>query len=296
MAESMKEMSFWGHLEALRWVLIRVVIIYFIVVACCFIAMPYIFNEVILGPTTSDFILYKWLNGLHGDGTFFPDFGKEFKIDIINVKLASQFMTHISTSFFLGLLIIFPYLVFELWLFVRPALYEGERKSGVVVLTFGVPMFYLGCAVGYFIVFPFTFRFLATYELGGEIDNLISLSSYMDNFLMLVFVMGLVFELPFVAWVLSRMGFVTSELLKQIRKHAVVVLLILAAIITPTGDPFTLMTVFVPLYLLYELSVIMTKAKKKSLEDLDSDDDSYDLAKDLEDSEEDKPSSIIKHQ
>lgn len=269
MAETEKEMSFWSHLEALRWVLVRVVLIYFVVVGCCFAAMPHIFNEVILGPTTSDFILYRWLNGLHGDGTFFPDFGKEFKINIINVKLASQFMTHISTSFFLGLLIIFPYLVCELWMFVRPALYDGEKKSVLALLTFGVPMFYLGCAVGYFIVFPFTFRFLAMYELGGDITNMISLSSYMDNFLMLVFVMGAVFELPFVAWILSRMGLITSQLLRKVRRHAVVVLLVLAAIITPTGDPFTLMTVFVPLYLLYELSVLLARSKKPEEETSD---------------------------
>lgn len=277
MAETEKEMSFWSHLEALRWVLVRIVLIYLVVVGCCFAAMPSIFNEVILGPTTSDFILYRWLNGLHGDGTFFPDFGQEFKIDIINVKLASQFMTHISTSFFLGLLIIFPYLVCELWLFVRPALYDGEKKSVFALMTFGVPMFYLGCAVGYFIVFPFTFRFLAMYELGGEITNLISLGSYMDNFLMLVFVMGIVFELPFVAWILARMGLVTSYLLRKVRKHAVVVLLVLAAIITPTGDPFTLMTVFVPLYLLYELSVLLTRGTRKRTEE-EADDDAIAIA------------------
>lgn len=266
MSETKQEMSFWAHLEALRWVLVRIVLIYLLVVGCCFFAMPHIFNEVILGPTNSDFILYRWLNGFHGDGTFFPDFAQEFNINLINVKLASQFMTHISTSFFMGLMIIFPYLVCELWMFVRPALYEGEKKSVMALLTFGVPMFYIGCAVGYFIVFPFTFRFLAMYELGGEVTNLISLNSYMDNFLMLVFVMGVVFELPFVAWILSRMGLITSKLLRSVRKHAVVVLLVLAAVITPTGDPFTLMTVFVPLYLLYELSVLLTKSKKKTIE------------------------------
>ena len=133
-------------------------------------------------------------------------------------------------------------------------------------------MFYLGCGVGYFIVFPFTFRFLAMYELGGEVTNLISLSSYMDNFLMLVFVMGVVFELPFVAWILSRMGLITSQLLRKVRKHAVVVLLVLAAIMTPTGDPFTLLTVFVPLYLLYEFSVILSRGgKKKQEEETDED-------------------------
>ena len=105
------QMSFWQHLEALRWVLMRIVIVYFILVGICFAAMPHIFNSVILGPTSSDFILYRWLSGLGGDGTFFPDFSGEFKVDIINVKLASQFITHITTSFCLAFLLIFPYLV-----------------------------------------------------------------------------------------------------------------------------------------------------------------------------------------
>lgn len=255
------QMSFWQHLEALRWVLMRIVIVYFILVGICFAAMPHIFNSVILGPTSSDFILYRWLSGLGGDGTFFPDFSGEFKVDIINVKLASQFITHITTSFCLAFLLIFPYLVSEVWMFVRPALYDGEKRSVLALLFFGVPMFYLGCATGYFIVFPFTFRFLAEYQLSEDISNMISLNSYIDNFTMLIFVMGIVFELPFVTWILSRMGLVTAAFLRQYRRHAVVVLLVLAAIITPTGDPFTLMVVFVPLFLLYELSILLAHRK-----------------------------------
>lgn len=269
MPESENEMSFWSHLEALRWVLMRIILIYLILVGCCFAAMPHIFNSVILGPTSSDFILYQWLGSLGGDGTFFPDFSSPFKVDIINVKLASQFITHISTSFCLGFLLIFPYLITEVWMFVRPALYDNEKRSVMALLAFGVPMFYLGCATGYFIVFPFTFRFLAQYELSSDITNMISLGSYIDNFLMLVFVMGIVFELPFVTWILSKMGLVTSGFLKKYRRQAVVTLLVLAAIITPTGDPFTLMVVFVPLYLLYELSILL--ARRKTSEDITED-------------------------
>ena len=269
MPESENEMSFSSHLEALRWVLMRIILVYLILVGCCFAAMPHIFNSVILGPTSSDFILYQWLGSLGGDGTFFPDFSSPFKVDIINVKLASQFITHISTSFCLGFLLIFPYLITEVWMFVRPALYDNEKRSVMALLAFGVPMFYLGCATGYFIVFPFTFRFLAQYELSADITNMISLGSYIDNFLMLVFVMGIVFELPFVTWILSKMGLVTSGFLKKYRRQAVVTLLVLAAIITPTGDPFTLMVVFVPLYLLYELSILL--ARRKTSEDITED-------------------------
>lgn len=255
------KMSFWSHLEVLRWVLMRLVIVYLILVGICFAAMPDIFNSFILWPTSSDFILYHWLGSLGHYGSFFPDFSADFKVDIINVKLASQFTTHISTSFCLAFLLLFPYIIVELWLFIRPALYDKERRSVVALLLFGVPMFYIGCAVGYLVVFPFTFRFLAQYELSAYISNMISLNSYIDNFLMIVFVMGVVFELPFVVWILSRMNVVTSDFLRQYRRQAVTGLLVLSAIITPTGDPFTLMVVFVPIYVLYELSILLAKRK-----------------------------------
>lgn len=264
MSKDNYEMSFWSHLEDLRWVLMRIILVYLIIVGICFVSMPHIFNSVILGPTSSDFILYRWLRGLGGDGTFFPDFSSDFKIEIINVKLASQFVTHITTSFCLGLLIIFPYLITEVWIFIRPALYDNEKRSVFALLAFGVPMFYLGCACGYFIVFPFTFRFLAQYELSADIANMISLNSYIDNFLMLIFVMGVVFELPFITWILSKMGLVTASFLRKYRRHAVVILLVTAAVITPTGDPFTLLVVFIPLFLLYELSIILAKDKNGS--------------------------------
>lgn len=249
------EMTFWGHLEVLRWSIMRVGIA---LVACmigCFLAMPHIFDSFILGPTSSDFFLYKWLSGLHGARGIFPDFSRDFSVDIININVASQFTTHISTSFWLALVIVFPYLIYEIWKFISPALFPDERKNVRLAFFFGTFMFYLGCAVGYGVVFPFTFRFLTEYQVSTEIVNQISLNSYMGNFLMMVFVMGLVFEIPLLAWVLSAIGVVNKNFLKKYRRHAVVVLLILAAVITPTGDPFTLMVVFLPLYLLYELSI-----------------------------------------
>ncbi len=267
MSDEQSQMSFWEHLEVLRWTLLRIILVYFILVGICFALMPYIFNTIIMGPTSSDFILYRWLSGLGGDGSFFPNFSEDFKVDIINVKLASQFMTHISTSFCLGFMLLFPYLITELWIFIRPALYDNERHSVIALLLFGVPMFYLGCAVGYFIVFPFTFRFLAQYQLSADITNMISLNSYIDNFIMLIFVMGVVFELPFVVWILSKMGLVTAQFLKRYRRQAVVGLLVLSAIITPTGDPFTLMVVFFPIYMLYELSILLARRREPEEEE-----------------------------
>lgn len=255
-----EDLSFWEHLEVLRWVIVRSLVALFV----CFIGwlafLPDIFQKFILGPTNSDFFLYKYLSKLSGLGGLFPDFGNEdFSVEIVNIHVTSQFMTHISTSLMLAFITSFPYFVFEVWKFIRPALYDNEAKPGRIAFGGGTIMFYLGCAVGYCIVFPFTFRFLTEYQLSASIINQISLNSYMDNFMLLILMMGIVFELPMLIWVLSHVGLVNKGFLKNYRKHAVVFLLVLAAFITPTGDPFTLMTVFVPLYLLYELGILLAK-------------------------------------
>lgn len=140
---------------------------------------------------------------------------------------------------------------------MQPALFENERRSVGLAFLGGTVMFFLGCAVGYCLVFPFTFRFLTEYQLSASIVNQISLNSYMGNFLMLVFVMGIVFELPLLAWLLSKLGLVNKTFFRTYRRHAVVILLVLSAVITPSGDPFTLMVVFLPLYLLYELGILI---------------------------------------
>ncbi len=253
-------MTFWDHLEVLRWSLIRIAIALVVMVVACFIAMPHIFDDFILGPTSSDFFLYRWFSSLSRSIPFIPDFSDDgFSVDIININVTTQFMTHISTSFWLSLVLVFPYIVYELWLFVKPALFPKEKRSVGSAFLFGTLMFYLGCAVGYCLVFPFTFRFLAEYSLSDAVANQISLNSYMSNFLGMIFVMGLVFEMPPLAWVLSKLGILHREFLKKYRRHAVVLLMVAAAIITPSGDPFTLMLVFVPLYLLYELAVCIVK-------------------------------------
>lgn len=256
-------MTFWGHLETLRWSLMRaagVLLVFMIVGFCC---MPYLFDHFVLAPTNSDFPLYRWLSGLSRYSSFFPDFSDDtFSVDIININVASQFMTHITTSFWFALVLMFPYLVFEIWHFIQPALFANERRSVGLAFIFGTLMFFLGCAVGYFLVFPFTFRFLTEYQLSAMIVNQISLNSYMSNFLMMIFIMGIVFELPLLAWLLSKLGLLTRSFLRRYRRHATVALLVLAAIITPSGDPFTLMVVFLPLYLLYELSIRFVREKR----------------------------------
>ena len=256
-------MTFWDHLEVLRWSIFRVAIALFIVIVGCFIAMPHIFDSFILGPTDGDFFLYRWLSfgGGGGNGMFMPDFSSDFHVDIININVASQFLTHITTSFWMSLVIVFPYLIYEIWKFLKPALYENEEKSVKAAFGFGTILFFIGCAIGYCVIFPVTFRFLTGYTVGNSITNQISLNSYMSNFLTLVFVMGVVFEIPMLAWVLSRMGLLYKDTLRSVRRYAVVVLLVLAALITPSGDPFTLSLVFLPLYILYELSIAVVRKR-----------------------------------
>lgn len=259
-------LTFWGHLEVLRWALFRVAVVVFLLMVGLFVAMPYLFNNFVLAPTSSEFFLYRWLGFLGDAVPFLPDFSSDtYKVDIININVASQFLTHISTSFWFALVLAFPYLIFEIWKFISPALYENEKSSIRLAFLFGTAMFFIGCAVGYCLVFPFTFRFLTEYQLSAEISNQINLGSYMSSFLMMIFMMGLVFEIPLLAWVLSRLGLIDQAFLKNYRRHAVAVLLILAAAITPTGDPFTLAIVFVPLYMLYEIAIrVVRKASAPS--------------------------------
>ena len=157
------------------------------------------------------------------------------------------------------MLLTFPYLVWEVWKFVSPALYENEKRNVRWVFLFGTVMFFVGCAVGYFLVFPMTLRFLATYQLSAAITEHVSLDSYMDNFLMLIFVMGVVFEMPLLSWLLSQIGLLNRSFFQKYRRYAIVALLVGAAFITPSSDPFTLSIVFLPLYGLYELSAFFVK-------------------------------------
>ncbi len=260
-----KEMSFWDHLEELRWTIFRSIIALVVFAIVGFVYMPYLFDHVVMAPGSSDFFLYKHLCKISSlYPSLLPDFCSEnFHVDVINYKLPSQFFTHMSMSFYLAFILTCPYIIFELWRFISPALYAHEKKSIRWVFLFGTVMFFVGCAVGYCLVFPMTLRFLYTYQLSASIVNHTSLESYMDNFIMLIFIMGVVFELPLVSWLLSQLGILNRSFFRQFRRHAIIVLLVLSAIITPSSDPFTLSVVFIPLYLLYELSAILVKKEKR---------------------------------
>ena len=285
-------MDFWAHVDALRSVLLKAGLVIVVFTVAFFIAMPWIFDTIILAPCRADFPLYRFLanmsRGASGLGGLMPDFSNEgFHVELINIRLASQFFIHMSTSFWLGVVFAFPVIIYLLWSFVAPALYDDERRAPVRAFLAGNVMFYLGVAVGYFIVFPLTLHFLAEYKVSEMVPNQISLDSYMDNFLVLILVMGLVFELPLLAWILGRMGLLTRSVFSTYRRHAVAGLLILAAVITPTGDPFTLMVVFLPIYALWELSAWLVPAGEPDEDDgsdaTDGSNDDNSLSRSLED-------------
>lgn len=253
---SEEELTFWDHLEVLRWALVRIAGVLAVVTVFTFMAMPYIFDRYILAPTTGDFFVYRWLEAVSG-GLF--NFSDDFAIQIININVASQFFTHISTSISLALVVAFPYVIYEIWKFIRPALFDHEVKHVRFAFVGGTLMFYLGCVVAYLLVFPFCFRFLTEYELSASILNQIDLSSYIGNFIMMIMVMGVVFEMPLLAWILSILGLINKSFLRQYKSYAVVGLMVLSAVITPSGDPFTMLLVAIPLYLLYEMSILVVK-------------------------------------
>ena len=264
-----QEMSFWDHLEELRWMLLRVIIAMIVFAVGAFIAMPYLFDNIILWPAKGDFFLYQWLCGLNRYLPFLPNFCDiNLTIEMVSLDLTEQFFRHISTSFWVALILLCPYILFELWKFVSPALYDHEKKGIRWVFLFGSIMFFLGCLVGYSIIFPMAFRFLYSYSLSEVIQNEVRLDSYMSIFLTLVLIMGFVFEMPLVSWLLSQIGILKKSFFKKFRRHAIVVLLAAAAIITPTGDPFTLALVFFPMYALYEVSIFFVKADDPEDEDL----------------------------
>ena len=207
---------------------------------------------VVMAPSKSEFVTYALFARLTGVDT-------DFRIQLFNPELAQQFLVHMRVALWMGLLIVSPYLLYLLFHFVAPGLYEHERRYAVRAVGGGYVMFVLGVALNYFVIFPLTFRFLGTYQVSSEVPNQIALTSYISMLLMLCFLMGVVFELPVLCWLLAKIGVLKADFMTKYRKHAVVVILIIAAVITPTGDALTLSIVALPIYLLYEVSVMIVK-------------------------------------
>ena len=235
-------MTFWDHLDVLRSSLIRmgVAVVAFAVVA--FVMKETLFS-VVLAPRSSDFVTYRLL-GVDA-----------FSLHLMNTGLTEQFMIHMRTALYAGLLLASPYILYELFRFVSPGLYRHERRYAVWIVGAAYVMFLVGTLVNYFVVFPLTVRFLGTYQVSPDVANMLTLQSYIDTLLGMNLVMGVVFELPVVCGLLGRMQLITSHMMSEYRRHAIVGILIVAAIITPTTDVFTLFVVALPIYLLYELSI-----------------------------------------
>ncbi|MHB9055475.1 MAG: twin-arginine translocase subunit TatC [Paludibacteraceae bacterium] len=280
--KSEEESTFWEHLEALRWTILRSLAVLFFFMIICFSFKDFIFNKIILPPLNSDFYTYRFLCYLAEVTKLSALCPEAFKIQLINIALSGQFMIHMISSMIIALVISVPYLLYEIWMFISPALYSKEKKSVSIIFLSSAFLFYIGAAVSYFIVFPFTLRFLGTYQVSDLIANQVSIQSYMNTLALLVFCMGIAFELPVVIYLLSIAGLVTKDMLRKFRKYAFVTVLIVAAVITPTTDPFTMMVVALPIYLLYELSIIVAKNKQISENNDDDRDDNDEVTSDPE--------------
>ena len=239
-------MTFWDHLDELRSVIIRILIITVLAGAVAFCLKDELF-AVVLAPRTSDFITFRLLGV------------EPFSIHLMNTGLTEQFMIHLKTAMYAGVLVASPYIIYLLFRFISPALYDNERKYGVALVGSGYAMFMLGTVLNYFLIFPLTVKFLGTYQVSPDVANMLTLQSYMDTLLMMSLVMGIVFELPVVSWLLGKMGLVNASMMRMWRKHAIVAILIVSAIITPTTDAFTLFIVALPIWLLYEVSIFIVR-------------------------------------
>ena len=239
-------MTFWDHLDVLRKSLIRIAVALIGVTVVLFFFKDFLFGNVVLAPSESTFWLYRIL-------------GLDFDLSLVNIEVAAQFMIHMKVTFVCALILTFPYIVYELWKFIAPALYDNERKAIRGAFSFASVLFYIGLTVGYTVIFPLMINFFAGYQVTPDVPNTFSLSSYISLFSSTVLIFGIVFQFPTLIAVLSALGVVTREALRQYRRHAVCAVVVLAALITPSGDPFSLLVVTIPLYMLYEFSILICK-------------------------------------
>ena len=272
--DSGKEMTFWDHLTELRKRLMRMILAWFIMTIIAFLNREIIFDKIILAPKDTNFITYKWLcqlgNLLHVDGLCLPP----MSLTIINLNLSGQFMTHMTISMFAGLILAAPVIIFQLWQFIMPALYDKEKRYARQAVFIMSLLFFIGVLFSYYLMVPWTLNFLGTYQVSALVANQISLSSYISTVTSTILSVGLVFELPVVVYVLSKLGIITPAFMKKNRKYAFVIILILAAVITPP-DVFSQIMVTIPLYSLYEISILVSKrvSPKPDPEDLDDEDE-----------------------
>ena len=239
-------MTFWAHLDALRMTLLRMgaVVAVFAIVA---FAMKETLFAIVLAPCSSDFLTYRIMGA------------EPFMLHLMNTGLTEQFFIHVRTALCAGLLVASPWVLFEVFRFISPALYASECRVTARIAAFGYVMFVIGVLVNYFVIFPLTVRFLGTYQVSEQVDNMLTLQSYIDTLLSMTLVMGVMFELPVVCMLLSNLGLIDKQMMRAVRKYAVVAILVVSAVVTPTGDAVTLLVVAMPVYLLYEGSILVVR-------------------------------------
>jgi sec-independent protein translocase protein TatC len=256
-----KEMSFFDHIDELRGHIVRSILVLFIVFIGVFLMKDFVFNTLLFGPVSADFITFRLLCGFSESTCFDPPKVATF----IVTGMSEAFITHMSISFWISLAIVFPYIIWELWRFISPGLLNKEKNAaGGVVAVSGI-LFFIGVLFGYFVVAPLAIVFLSNYGLPMT-QGFYKISDYIDLLVMMTIPLGFVFELPVVLFFLTKMGIITPSFLREYRRFAVVILLVLAAIVTPSPDAASMMLVFTPLYGLYEISILVSVREYRKLQ------------------------------
>lgn len=260
------EMSFFDHLDILRKHLLRALAVIVVLVCVAFYFTDFIWHDVIMAPKNADFWTYRMMCKLV---EAFPNIIddefciREIKAKIINTEMSGQFTLQMNSCVMAGIIVGIPYLLFEIWLFIKPALLETERKSASGFVAFASLLFALGLLFGYYLICPLSINFLINYTVDSSIENTFTISSYLSTVLTLTLGSGIIFQLPVIIYILSKLGIMTPKFMRSTRRYAAVLILIVAAVVTPTADPYTMLIVAFPLFLLYELSIIISARIEK---------------------------------
>ena len=257
------EMSFFDHLEALRWHLVRSAIAIVVFTVGAFYFYDFVFDTIILGPSRPSFWTYRMLcklgELLHRDGFCV----NKIDIKLMNNEMAGQFTLQINSSLLIGITLGFPYLLWEIWRFIKPALHDKERRAARGFVFYATFLFVLGIMFGYYVITPMSVNFLSGYTVSSAITNWFSIDSYISSVATLTLASGIVFQLPILVYVLSSLGVLTPAFMRNGRRYAIVVILIIAAVITPTPDMMTMIVVSLPLFILYEVGIVVAGVVEK---------------------------------
>ncbi|WP_295651702.1 twin-arginine translocase subunit TatC [uncultured Mucilaginibacter sp.] len=260
------EMSFFDHLEVLRWHLIRAALAVVVFAGVAFYYFQSIWQNIIMGPKNGDFFTYRMLCKL---GVLLNNNGlcvTSIPGKIINTEMAGQFSIQINSSIMLGIIFGFPYLLWEIWRFVKPALKEKEQKATSGFVFFSSTLFIAGILFGYYVVSPLSIHFLTNYQISPDIQNTFTIDSYLTSVATLTLVSGLVFQLPIVVFILATLGILTPKFMREKRRFAIIIIMVIAMLVTPTPDPTTMLVVSAPLFGLYELSIsVAARVQKRKL-------------------------------